>query len=150
MFAILSLAFRSAVIALRSVVTLAVMLVCIFGAAAAIYCEGRLGEGGVLNTFSGDYGLFWLMPIISFSLATGLVRFLLASTENAGLLAVHARTLHCSAVLCSAHSAIPFRGWITTYFSLRLLWRSARRAGPTTTPLRWACSAAAPQSLGQA
>jgi putative drug exporter of the RND superfamily len=48
------------------------MEIAVFGSASAIYCRGLLGDGGVLHTFKGDYGLFWLMPILAFSLMTGL------------------------------------------------------------------------------
>jgi uncharacterized membrane protein YdfJ with MMPL/SSD domain len=71
-FVILLVSFRSVAIAVRAVVTLAAMEVCMFGAAAAIYCSGVLDPGGVLETFSSDQGLFWLVPILSFSLTTGL------------------------------------------------------------------------------
>lgn len=69
---IIGFSFSSVAMALRSVVTLAAMEITVFGSATAIYCRGLLGEGGVLHTFKGDYGLFWLMPILSFSLMTGL------------------------------------------------------------------------------
>ena len=70
-FALLAISFRSLAISLRSVASLAVMLTCVFGAATYIYSENRL-PAGAENTFSGDQGLFWLMPIIAFSLCTGL------------------------------------------------------------------------------
>ena len=69
---IIGVSFRSVAMALRAVVTLAAMEITVFGSATAIYCRGYLGEGGALETFKGDYGLFWLMPILAFSLMTGL------------------------------------------------------------------------------
>jgi hypothetical protein len=69
---IIGVSFRSVAMALRAVVTLCAMEVAVFGSATAIYCRGYLGEGGALETFKGDYGLFWLMPILAFSLMTGL------------------------------------------------------------------------------
>jgi uncharacterized membrane protein YdfJ with MMPL/SSD domain len=71
-FSILFAAFRSIAIAGRAVATLAVMEVCVFGTAAAIYCRGVLEPGGVLRSFSSDGGLFWLIPLLAFSLVTGL------------------------------------------------------------------------------
>jgi hypothetical protein len=71
-FAILLVSFRSVAIAVRAVATLAAMEVCVWGAATAIYCQGALNPGGVLETFSSETGLFWLMPILAFSLTTGL------------------------------------------------------------------------------
>jgi hypothetical protein len=71
-FVILVVAFRSVAISVRALVTLAAMEVCVFGAATAIYCQGALNPGGALETFSGETGLFWLMPILAFSLTTGL------------------------------------------------------------------------------
>jgi hypothetical protein len=71
-FVILLVSFRSVAIAVRAVATLAAMEVCVFGAATAIYCSGALNPGGVLQTFSSETGLFWLMPILAFSLTTGL------------------------------------------------------------------------------
>lgn len=70
--AILLLFFRSISIAVRAVATLAVMEVCVWGAATGIYVDGVLGSGGVLHTFTSEYGLFFMMPILSFSLITGL------------------------------------------------------------------------------
>ena len=70
-FAILAFSFRSLAISLRSVASLAVMLITVFGAGTYIYSDDRLPPG-VLKTFSGDFGLFWLMPVIAFSLCTGL------------------------------------------------------------------------------
>jgi uncharacterized membrane protein YdfJ with MMPL/SSD domain len=69
---ILLLFFRSAAVALRAVATLAVMEVCVWGAAVGIYADGALGDGGVLHTFTSEYGLFFFVPILSFSLVTGL------------------------------------------------------------------------------
>lgn len=69
---IIGVSFRSVAMALRAVVTLCAMEIAVFGSATAIYCRGYLGQGGVLETFKGDYGLFWLMPILAFSLMTGL------------------------------------------------------------------------------
>ena len=71
-FAIVGLFFRSPSIALRAAATLAAMEVCVFGAATAIYVKGLLNPGGVLKTFNNDDGLFWLMPLLAFSLVTGL------------------------------------------------------------------------------
>ena len=70
--AILALAFRSPAIAARAVATLCVMEVCVWGSATAIYVDGQLQPGGVLRTFTSDYGLFFMMPILAFSLITGL------------------------------------------------------------------------------
>ena len=64
--------FGSVAIAVRAVATLAVMEVAVWGAATAIYSEGLLGSGGVLHTLTGAYGLFFYMPILAFSLVTGL------------------------------------------------------------------------------
>ena len=71
-FLILFVAFRSVTNAARTVVSLAAMEVCVWGAAIAIYCQGELNPGGVLHTFDDATGLFWLMPILAFSLTTGL------------------------------------------------------------------------------
>ena len=71
-FVILAVAFQSLAISLRAVLTLAAMEIAVFGAASAIYCTGLLDPGGVLQTFDGATGLFWLMPILAFSLTTGL------------------------------------------------------------------------------
>ena len=71
-FFIIGASFSSVPMAVRSVITLAAMEIAVFGSASAIYCRGLLGDGGVLHTFKGDYGLFWLMPILAFSLMTGL------------------------------------------------------------------------------
>ncbi len=70
-FVILAVSFRSLAISVRAVVTLCVMEIAVFGAATAIYCRNMVPPG-VLHTFSGDDGLFWLMPILAFSLMTGL------------------------------------------------------------------------------
>lgn len=72
-FAILAAAFQSAAISLRSLVSLAAMEICVFGAATGIYVDGVLRDSpGVLETFSPDTGLFWLMPLLAFSLTAGL------------------------------------------------------------------------------
>jgi len=86
-FVILLAAFRSPFVSLRALITLAVMEVTVWGGAVAVYTRGWLHRGGVLETFHGDDGLFWLMPIraslgflhppfsrhaVSFSLITGL------------------------------------------------------------------------------
>jgi len=33
------------------------MEIAVCGSATAIYCRGSLGQGGVLETFKGDYGI---------------------------------------------------------------------------------------------
>ena len=71
-FIILLVSFRSVANAARTVVSLAAMEVCVWGAAIAIYCQGALNPGGVLHTFDDKTGLFWLMPLLAFSLTTGL------------------------------------------------------------------------------
>ena len=71
-FFILLVSFRSVTNAARTVVSLAAMEVCVWGAAIAIYCQGELNPGGVLHTFDDKTGLFWLMPILAFSLTAGL------------------------------------------------------------------------------
>ena len=71
-FFILLVAFRSVTNAARTVLSLAAMEVCVWGAAIAIYCQGELNPGGALHTFDDKTGLFWLMPILAFSLTTGL------------------------------------------------------------------------------
>ena len=71
-FVILLAAFRSVAIAARAVATLAAMEVCVFGAAAAVFCAGVLQPGGALHSFSSDGGLYWLIPLLAFSLVTGL------------------------------------------------------------------------------
>lgn len=71
-FAILAVAFRSLVLPLRALATICAMEVAVFGAATALYGQGVLADApGVRLTFSPDNGLFWLMPILAFSLTTG-------------------------------------------------------------------------------
>jgi len=71
-FCILFVGFRSVAIAVRAVVTLTAMEVCIWGAGTATFVQGVLNPGGVLGSFSNDTGFFWLMPVLAFSLTTGL------------------------------------------------------------------------------
>ena len=71
-FCILFVGFRSVAIAVRAVVTLTAMEVCIWGAGTATFVQGILNPGGVLGSFSNATGFFWLMPILAFSLTTGL------------------------------------------------------------------------------
>ena len=71
-FLIIAVFLCSVATAIRAVVTLAAMEVAVWGAAVAIYDQGMLNPGGVVRTFTGDYGLFFMMPILAFSLVTGL------------------------------------------------------------------------------
>ena len=64
--------FRSVPTAIRAVVTLAVMEITVWGSAVAIYDQGILNPGGVVRTFTSEFGLFYFMPILAFSLVTGL------------------------------------------------------------------------------
>ena len=43
-----------------------------WGAGTATFVQGALNPGGVLGSFSNETGFFWLMPILAFSLTTGL------------------------------------------------------------------------------
>jgi hypothetical protein len=82
-FVILLVSFRSVTNAARTVLSLAAMEVCVWGAAIAIYCQGQLNPGGVLHSFDNKTGLFWLMPILAFSLTTGLGASPLACARRA-------------------------------------------------------------------
>ena len=138
-FGILFAAFRSIAIAGRAVATLAVMEVCVFGAAAAIYCRGVLEPGGALRSFSSDGGLFWLIPLLAFSLVTGLGldygAFPLWISRHACACADQ-RAIH-SATRQTFSSSPPSR-------------RRAVPAGRTPTRSPWACAAAGPSSAGRA
>jgi len=81
LFAVLGLSFRSLAIPLRTVLSNAVMLIAVFGAAAAVF------EVGVLNrddTFTNRYGLAWFVPIFGFSICLGLVRCSAAGPAGTG------------------------------------------------------------------
>ena len=71
-FCILFVGFRSVAIAVRAVMTLTVMEVCVWGAGTATFVQGVLNPGGVLGTLSNETSFFWLIPILAFSLITGL------------------------------------------------------------------------------
>ena len=71
-FCILFVGFRSVAIAVRAVMTLTVMEVCVWGAGTATFVQGVLNPGGVLGTMSNETSFFWLIPILAFSLITGL------------------------------------------------------------------------------
>jgi hypothetical protein len=152
-FVILLVSFRSVANAARTVVSLTAMEVCVWGAAIAIYCQGELNPGGVLHTFDNKTGLFWLMPLLAFSLTTGL---------GAPLSLCHQRSLRRSPSATSptrrqvaagkltALANATAQAWTTTSFSSPPSSRSASPAGPTPTPSRWACNAAAGSSPGRA
>ena len=69
-FAILLVAFRSPVAAARSLVSLCVMGVAVWGGAIGVYGRDVLPRSD--SAFDGQSGLFWLVPLIAFSLTTGL------------------------------------------------------------------------------
>ena len=70
---VLAVAFRSVAVPLRALASLAAMEICIFGAATGVFCDNAMpgAAAGALNTFTSKYGLFWLMPLLAFSLTTG-------------------------------------------------------------------------------
>ena len=126
-FCILFVGFRSVAIAVRAVMTLTVMEVCVWGAGTATFVQGVLNPGGVLGTMSNETSFFWLIPILAFSLITGLgldyVRALASLLPASRLRMRHPRRISS----CCHPSA-----------------RSAWLDGATATPLRWVCCAAAP------
>ena len=69
-FVILLLAFRSPVAAARSLVSLCAMGVAVWGGAIGVYGRDVLPRSD--GAFDGQSGLFWLVPLIAFSLTTGL------------------------------------------------------------------------------
>ena len=132
-FIILLVSFRSVTNAARTVVSLAAMEVCVWGAAIAIYCQGELNPGGVLHTFDDKTGLFWLMPILAFSLTAGL-----------GALILRAQ------LLARAHCFAATQASITISSSSPPSSKSARPAGRTPTPCPSVCGAAGPSFPGPA
>ena len=124
-FCILFVGFRSVAIAVRAVMTLTVMEVCVWGAGTATFVQGVLNPGGVLGTLSNETSFFWLIPILAFSLITGL-----------GL-----DYVRCSGMSFSA-SRLRMRARRISFCCLQSA-RSAWPAGATATPSRLACCAAA-------
>jgi len=68
---IVGLAFNSFVIPIRTVLSIMLMLVCVYGAAAAIFQVGVL-NGTHSAIFTNADGLEWLMPVLCFSITVGL------------------------------------------------------------------------------
>lgn len=63
-FTLLALAFRSVVVAVRAVLTIAVIVACTFGCAAAVFTKGVL-DSSAEKVLSSQYGgIFWLMPLL--------------------------------------------------------------------------------------
>jgi RND superfamily putative drug exporter len=70
-FLMLTAAFKSLIIALRSVVTIGVTLVWVYGFSSMVYADGIFnswGFGGL--TGIGEY--YWLTPVMSFTIIVGL------------------------------------------------------------------------------
>lgn len=69
-FAILAVAFRSPTAAIRSLVTLCTMGVAVWGGAVGVFGDDVLPRND--GAFDGRGGVYWLVPLIAFSLTTGL------------------------------------------------------------------------------
>lgn len=63
--------FRSVLIALRSVLTLAMTVCCVFGLASLVYDKGGLDWLHFWG-LQGQNGLTWLVPVVCFSIVIGL------------------------------------------------------------------------------
>ncbi len=71
-FIIVGTAFRSIVTPLRTIATIAVMVVAVYGAACAVYAMGLI-DGADSRLFTSDNGgLYWLIPVLCFSISVGL------------------------------------------------------------------------------
>lgn len=71
-FIIIGVAFKSLVTPLRTIATIAIMLVAVYGAACAVYRLGLLDPAGS-DLFTSELGgLMWLMPVLCFSISVGL------------------------------------------------------------------------------
>lgn len=63
-FGLLAIAFRSAVVAIRAVLSITVIVACTFGCAAAVFTQGVL-DSDHEKVLSSQYGgIFWLMPLL--------------------------------------------------------------------------------------
>jgi RND superfamily putative drug exporter len=69
--AAVGLVFRSVLIALRSVLTLAITVCCVFGLASLVYDKGAL-DFLSFPGLAGQNGLTWLVPVVCFSIVIGL------------------------------------------------------------------------------
>lgn len=70
-FGLLAIAFRSVVVAIRAVLSIAVIVACTFGCAAAVFNEGILDSPSETVLSSQYGGIFWLMPLLAFSIIVG-------------------------------------------------------------------------------
>jgi uncharacterized membrane protein YdfJ with MMPL/SSD domain len=72
-FAIVGISFRSLVVPLRAVATIAFTLIIVFGASVLVYQHGALDFLNIacIHTIA-DKQIAWLIPVMSFSTLTGL------------------------------------------------------------------------------
>ena len=64
-------AFRSLVVAVTALVTIAFTLVFVFGSAVAVYQTGVLDAVGIA-ALSQSGGLVWMVPVMTFTIVVGL------------------------------------------------------------------------------
>lgn len=69
---LLGIAFRSVLMPLRSVATICLTLIFVFGLAVRIYQDGILDFLGRATITSKFHSQFWLMPVVSFSFVVGI------------------------------------------------------------------------------
>lgn len=112
-FVILLAAFKSPFVSLRALITLAVMEVTVWGGAVAVYTRGWLHRGGVLETFRGDDGLFWLMPIRT-SLAVFFTLLSHAMQSHSASSLVSDSTMICKLLRAVSSRADASRSFILT------------------------------------
>ena len=73
-FVLIGLAFRSAVVPLRAVLSIGLTIVLVYGAAVFVFEDGALGwlRFAGLAPLKEDQSLSWIPPILSFSVVVGL------------------------------------------------------------------------------